>query len=263
MIGIYFSGTGNSKHCIETFLQAYSTQFKMPPLQSFSIESILADENQLLNQLARHDEIALCYPIQYSNLPKIVRDFIVGHAELWEGKRIFIIATMALFSGDGAGLAARLLKKYGAHIIGGLHLKMPDCIGDEKVLKRPLDINKKLVADAKNKINETVLALQKGNPPQEGLGLMYHLVGLFGQRLYFYNKTRHYTDKLKIDASKCIGCGKCATLCPMNNITLQNKIAFSSDQCTMCYRCVSNCPKEAITLLGKQVFEQSKIEKYL
>ena len=52
-----------------------------------------------------------------------------------------MIATMGLFSGDGAGVLARLLKKYGAKITGGLHLKMPDSIADEKVLKRPLEKN--------------------------------------------------------------------------------------------------------------------------
>ena len=46
------------------------------------------------------------------------------------------------------------------------------------------------------------------------------MAGLFGQRLYFYNKTKNYTDKLKIDKKKCIGCGQCIKLCPMQNISL-------------------------------------------
>ena len=31
-------------------------------------------------------------------------------------------------------ITARLFKKYGAKILGGLHIKMPDCIGDVKLL---------------------------------------------------------------------------------------------------------------------------------
>jgi len=42
------------------------------------------------------------------------------------GKNIFIIVAMGLFSGDGTGCTARLFRKYGADVIGGLHLKMPD-----------------------------------------------------------------------------------------------------------------------------------------
>ncbi len=114
---------------------------------------------------------------------------------------------MGLFSGDGAGILARLLKYYGAVIVGGLHLKMPDSIGDERALKRSFEKNKALVMKAEEKICKTVQDIKNGKPPQEGLGTFYHLAGLFGQRLYFWGKTKKYTDKLKINSQKCIGCG--------------------------------------------------------
>ena len=72
---------------------------------------------------------------------------------LWQGKKVFVMATMGLFSGDGAGILARLLHKYGAEIIGGLHLKMPDSIADEKALKRSLEKNRELVEQAQKKDN--------------------------------------------------------------------------------------------------------------
>lgn len=159
---------------------------------------------------------------------------------------------MALFSGDGTGLSARLLKNHGAVIIGGLHLKMPDSIGDVKALKRGFERNKELVMKAEEKIHTAVSAIKSGNPPQEGLGLLYHLAGLFGQRLYFGGKPKKYTDKLKIDPQKCIGCGLCEKLCPMDNITLTDGIASSGDRCTMCYRCISKCPiLKGFFILGK------------
>ena len=89
------------------------------------------------------------------------------------------------------------------------------------------------------------------------------MTGLFGQRLYFINKTKKYTDKVKINTKECIGCGKCAALCPMENITMNNGLTKAQDKCTMCYRCINSCPKQAITLLGKKVIDQGTIEKYL
>lgn len=250
MLGIYFSGTGNTKFCAEKFMELYGGEI-------ISIE----DEN-VVDKIKQSDELVFSYPVQYSNLPKIVRDFIVHNKDLWKNKNIFIIATMGLFSGDGAGLSARLFKKYGADITGGLHLKMPDSVCDVKALKRPLEVNKESVRLSNEKIENNVKALKNGNAPKEGLGPFYHLAGLFGQRLYFYNKTRKYSNKLKIN-SDCIGCGKCAELCPMENIKIKNKRAVSGDRCTMCYRCISKCPKMAITLIGKEVIEQCGIEKYL
>lgn len=253
MLGLYFSGTGNSKYCIEKFLQEYD-----PNAEAFSIE-----DEELPKKIEQHKELVFSYPVQFSNLPKIVWDFVNQHRQLWQGKRIFVIATMGLFSGDGAGMLARLLHHYGAVITGGLHLKMPDSISDEKALKRSIEENRRLVAKAGEKTAEAARNMRKGTPPQDGIGPFCHLTGLFGQRLYFYNRTKRYSNKLKIDSASCIGCGQCAAACPMKNITLVDGIAKSGGQCTMCYRCISRCPQQAITLLGKRIVEQCRIERYL
>jgi len=253
MIGIYFSGTGNTKYCIDTFLKEYDG----------SSSSVSIEEPAAIEAMKENDFVVFAYPIYYSNLPKIIRDFIEEHKECFLGKKIFIMATMGLFSGDGTGCSARLLRKYGAEIIGGLHIKMPDCIGDVKTLKKSLEQNQQIVKEAKRKIKDAVGKLKKGKPTREGLGIIYHIAGLFGQRLWFYNKTKVYSDKLNIDKSKCIGCGLCGKICPMENLKVTNGKAESKGKCTMCYRCISNCPKQAITLLGKEVYEQCRLENYI
>lgn len=253
MTGLYFSGTGNTKFCVDRFLKEYDRSNN-----SFSIEN-----DEILERIKIDNEIVIGYPVQYSNIPKILRDYIVHNRHIWKGKNIFIIATMGLFSGDGAGILARLLKKYGATIVGGLHLRMPDSICDERVLKRSFEENKRIIMKAEEKICKSVHDMKNGKPSQEGLGIVYHLAGLFGQRLYFFWKTQTYTDKLKINSQKCIGCGLCEKLCPMRNLAVKNGSAVSGDKCTMCYRCISKCPKQAITLLGKKVIEQNDISRYL
>ena len=253
MVGIYFSGTGNSRYALEVFLSKYDESAK-----TFEV----GDESAL-DYIKDNDEIVFSYSVQYSNIPKMLKDFVDQYQDLWQGKKIFIIATMGLFSGDGAGVLARRLRKYGAQIMGGLHLKMPDSIADVKALKRPFEKNKESVREAEKKIDKAVLSMKNGKPPQEGIGLLYHLAGLFGQRLYFYGKTRQYTDKVKINLEKCVGCGKCVEQCPMKNLSMEQNMAKAADRCTMCYRCINICPKQAITLLGKDVVEQGTIEKYL
>ncbi len=158
MTGIYFSGTGNSRYAAEVFCREYDKNCK-----TISIE----DEN-VLEVLKKETEFVFAYPVQYSTVPKILRDFIHSNQEVWEEKRIFIIATMGLFSGDGAGELGRLLRKYNAEIIGGLHLKMPDSIGDEKVLKRSLEKNKELVRKAEVKIRHAIKCLKDKKPTQDG-----------------------------------------------------------------------------------------------
>lgn len=35
-------------------------------------------------------EIVMGYPVQYSNIPKIMRDYIVFNLHIWNGKKIFM-----------------------------------------------------------------------------------------------------------------------------------------------------------------------------
>lgn len=253
MLGIYFSGTGNSKYALDLFLQQYNNDSS-----AFSIE----DEG-VAEEIIKHDELIFSYPVQYSTVPKFLRDFINANFAVWNGKKIFVIATMGLFSGDGAGVLGRLLKRHGAIIVGGLHLKMPDSIADEKVLKRPLEKNIQLVEKAEKKIKLAFEKIKNGKYPQEGIGILYRIAGFWGQRAWFGYKTRNYSNQLKIDADKCIGCAKCVKVCPTNNIEMNAYKAKGKTKCTMCYRCINQCPKKAITLLGKSVIEQTSIEKYL
>ena len=252
-VGLYFSGTGNSKYAVELFCKEYENESR-----TYSIE-----DTETLTAVTEADLIVFAYSVQFSTVPKILRDYITDHNGLWKNKKVFIIATMGLFSGDGSGMLGRLLQCCGAEVIGGLHLKMPDSIADEKALKRPLEKNKVLVKQAEQKIKESVKRLKVGKPTQEGIGVLYRLAGFFGQRAYFGHKTKRYSSKLKVDTDKCIGCGLCEKICPMKNITIEEQKAVSSDRCTMCYRCINKCPKQALTLLGKRVVEQCGIEKYI
>lgn len=247
MVGIYFSGSGNTKHCVEYFVNLLDESAKTFPLESeFAVSEII-----------KNDIIVFGYPIHYSNIPKYVHDFILSNRSIFNGKRIFIIATMGLFSGDGAGCGARIFNKCNAEILGGLHIKMPDSIGDVKALKKSQKENRQIIADADLKMMNTAANFKNGEYSADGLGTACRLAGLFGQRLWFYGKTLSYTDKLRI-SDECVGCGKCEKICPMNNIEIKNGKAAAFDKCTMCYRCVNNCPQKAITLIGKNVFVQYK-----
>ena len=182
MLGIYFSGTGNTKNCIELFVKELDAEAKC----------ISIEDTSILDEIHNSDFIVLAYPIYFSNLPKIVRDFILQNKTKFTDKKVFIIATMGLFSGDGTGCSARLLEQCGAEIIGGLHLKMPDCISDEKLLKKTIEQNKVIVKQAYIKIKKSANSLKNGQAKQEGIGFLYHIAGLFGQRLWFYGKTKKY-----------------------------------------------------------------------
>lgn len=256
MIGIYFSGTGNSKYCLEYFFQCYTDNYKM-----FSVEE-LNNNKKLINEMADDKNIFISYPVYFSSVPRILMEFVNNNCCIFNDKKIFIIATMNMFSGDGSGVLARELKKYKANIVGAVHLKMPDNISDEKFIHKTIEGNADIIRKTKLKIEKTSNLLKNGKYPKEGLKLINCLLGFLSQRAWFGN--RDFSDKLKIDISKCIGCGKCVKLCPMKNLNLnENKKACSNHNCTLCYKCINECPVKAITLLGKEVRFQYKINDCL
>ncbi|MCI9016383.1 MAG: iron-sulfur protein [Clostridia bacterium] len=255
MVGIYFSGTGNTRHCISKFLYYYNNTKES---DLYSIEDI-----NCIKKIEENSDIVFAYPIYYSDLPIIVKNFLNDNKFIFKNKNIFIISTMGLFSGDGTACSARLFKMYGANVIGGLHLKMPDCIGDVKILKRSSERNKLIVKNAELKIKRTVMDMKKGKYIKDGLTFFHHIAGLLGQRLWFYNKTLQLRNKLKINYNNCISCNKCSVCCPVKNIKMIDNKPIPQGKCICCYRCISNCPKRVITLIGNKVYEQNNIQDYI
>lgn len=65
---------------------------------------------------------------------------------------------------------------------------------------------------------------------------------------------------IKIDRSKCIGCGKCAEVCPGNLLKVQGKSKEAKVEincprdCWGCCSCLKECPRNAISFfLGADI----------
>ncbi len=53
--------------------------------------------------------------------------------------------------------------------------------------------------------------------------------------------------RIKCDKSKCISCGKCKSVCPMEvDVTDNSRKRKNGTECILCFECVKNCPKDAL-----------------
>lgn len=53
--------------------------------------------------------------------------------------------------------------------------------------------------------------------------------------------------RIKCDKDKCISCGKCKRVCPMNVDMMDNsRKRENGTECILCFECVKNCPKNAL-----------------
>ena len=54
------------------------------------------------------------------------------------------------------------------------------------------------------------------------------------------------TTKAFYVKDSCLGCGKCAKVCPLNNINIVENKPEWGKKCTHCMACICNCPKDSI-----------------
>ena len=53
--------------------------------------------------------------------------------------------------------------------------------------------------------------------------------------------------RIKCDESKCVSCGKCKQICPMNvDVTDNSRKRKNGTECILCFECKNNCPKNAL-----------------
>jgi len=81
---------------------------------------------------------------------------------------------------------------------------------------------------------------------------------LFGTSAsWWYLKNRLNFEKMTVDAAKCVGCGICADICQMKNITLVDGKPTFGNSCANCLGCVHWCPQSAISA-GKLTVDNTR-----
>ena len=67
-------------------------------------------------------------------------------------------------------------------------------------------------------------------------------VAVFLKPMSYYSLMR-----VKCDKEKCISCGKCKRICPMNvDVTDNSRKRVNGTECILCMECVRNCPQKAL-----------------
>jgi polyferredoxin len=53
--------------------------------------------------------------------------------------------------------------------------------------------------------------------------------------------------RVKVDETKCVSCGKCERVCPMNvKMRDPKRSRENGTECILCFECAKVCPKKAI-----------------
>ena len=248
MLTLYFSGTGNSKHIAEVFSR------KMGAI----CQSIEADAN-FAKIIKAHKTIAFCYPIYGSRVPRIMREFVAKYIHELTGKKIIILVTQVLFSGDGARVFTDMFRKGAIKVIYAEHFNMPSNVGNLPLLWKPSPSkNKRYLAKAEAKLDRTCRNIKNGIIVKRGFNRFSQFLGSLQGLFWQGNSKKPTASRFSADHKAktgvkihkhCNACGLCVSICPMQNLEQVNGAIKPKGNCTVCYRCVNHCPKKAITVM--------------
>jgi Formate hydrogenlyase subunit 6/NADH:ubiquinone oxidoreductase 23 kD subunit (chain I) len=239
MLTLFFSGTGNTKYIAERFSKNLNSE-------CHSIEENI----DFTSFMKAHECICVCYPIYASRVPLIFVEFTRKYSESFKNKKVIILVTQFLFSGDGARSFTDLFPKNHFDVIYAEHFLMPNNVCNFALLAvKNGSQNEKTIQRANKKIDETCDNIVNSKSVKRGFNGFSRFIGL-SQGLYAY-KIIEKGKRSVVIYDDCTACGLCVDNCPTSNLTLVDNKIQHNNNCAVCYRCVNACPEMAITAFLK------------
>lgn len=230
----YFSGCGNSRFIAQSLANDEELVFIPDAMR----------EKRYRYALQNGENVGFVFPIYSWCPPQLVIDFIDrikfdnAPSYVW----------MAVTCGGNAGMAEKVFRQHLADIGLPLHGAFCFVMPNTYVNMAGMSIDKESVAQRKiAKAKETLPTVAQHIAERKSISTMrkglfpyfktYVIGKSFGK--WVSDKPFHYTDK-------CIACGKCVSVCPLKNISLENGHPRWNGNCTNCEACYHHCPQNAI-----------------
>lgn len=233
----FFSGTGNTKKVCEAIADEWWAKG-----EEVSLFPILRGETYPDARL--FDFIVVGFPVHAFNAPASVLSFL-KHLPPSGGTPAYLVRTSGeplAFNDASAVLPRRILKRRGYAVLGEYRYVMPYNIifrHSEEMAARMWNAAKRQIpSDA-----QEMLALggeKKGvSPIQRAVSFVLRIehtaMPLLGRRFHAAKES-------------CVGCGRCAAVCPQRNIHMKDGKPVFGKWCVGCMACAFSCPADAVRI---------------
>jgi NAD-dependent dihydropyrimidine dehydrogenase PreA subunit len=253
----FFSGTGNTWWAVKTFSELAIAAGHEAVY--YSIEKSKVHEKQFLQQVfSSSDAVGIAYPIYGSTLPSPMWDFIDELSAIEKESAItaskvgYTITTMALFSGDGALVPRKRMKKAGLVLRGAVNICMASNLSVPYFHYNPVKSEKleKRKIRGRKKLQKLLTRLSNGNKYLEGRNPLLIFVGWI-QRISLNYEIEKISKYFGINYNTCTKCMLCVDNCPTQTLKFENDTFSFNKGCAACLRCYNMCPAYSIKMFNK------------
>lgn len=236
---LYYSGTGNSRFAAE--LIAEETGDSLVSMNEL-MRARRQNPNDAQYSFESERPLVIVSPTYCWRVPRVVEAFI--RESRFEGCRdVYFFLTCGSDTALAEKYAERLCKELGFNFMGMSSAVMPEnyiAMFNSPTYEKGEEIIEKAIPEIRSagKAIASHIAIRDNHT---GTGAKIFRSGMTP----FFN-TFWISDKKFFAKDSCIGCGKCADICPKVNITLEGSRPVWHGDCTHCMGCISICPTEAI-----------------
>jgi len=249
LLFLYFSGTGNTD---------YVAHYLVQRLDQVEVE-LRSIEWQPPKEVTGFDLLAFGFPVYAADSPGFVQDYL-ERLPAGEDRGAFVFCTKGAYAASAVKLNLQRLAMRGYVPLCGGGVIMPGTDGLSMIAKDSWMARKALQKDydqledadrLAEQMQSVLSALANGHPldtlrmplpPEPKMGVADRLWAALYKMTEEWARTRLHADQ------QCEGCGLCARLCPVDNVTLRDGRAQFEEHCVLCLRCLHACPQEAIQI---------------
>lgn len=232
---LYFSATGNTEYIAQEIAQR---------LDDTCINLLDRIKNEDYSTLHSDKPFIICAPVYVCEMPRFMSKYLkkqtfTGH------KDVYFIFTSGGYCGISGQLAKSMFRKKKMNYRGHAEFKMPrNYVANDSYPMLEREEVEERILKSHEKIASVVADIKAGRKlTARHIFLFETIITVPFNPVWCKYKLR---DRDFYSTDKCIGCGKCEKLCPLNNITIKDKKPVWNDNCTHCMACIGNCPTQAI-----------------
>ena len=232
---LYFSATGNTEFIAKEIAKRIDDE---------AVNLLPRVKNQDLSPINSEKPFIICAPVYVCEIPRFMAKYL-KNVDFTGSRDVYFILTSGGYCGPSGLLLKKIFKAKGMTCHGHAEFKMPrnyvanddyPMLEKEQVEERILEATKYLDQVADDILAGKELTARRVTCFETMITLPFNPV---------WCKFKLTAKGFHVEGS-CAGCGKCAKLCPLNNIEIVDKKPVWGKNCTHCMACIANCPTNAI-----------------